>query len=193
MDWLSDLIERFVVDPDDRALAAVRLRTSQGRGASAAEAYLQLCRLVGESAVDTQGLMKALSGFERAGTLDRVGSLVIASFAAVRAAYPTRPEAQAARSALADFADAVIDDAGAQFGSSVHQWLVRLVGEAIVQVSTIAANRAPLVRVETGLSLPSSLLAYDLYEQPERGAELVERSRTSTPLLMPVTFEAVAP
>ncbi|MEP9378383.1 hypothetical protein ABLE91_16830 [Aquabacter sp. CN5-332] len=192
MTWLEDLIARFVSDADDLALAQVRSLAAGGVGAPAAEAYLELCRLVGESAQDSAGLLAALDDMPLPQVIDRIGALVVACFAAVRADYPARPDAQAARAALSARGDGVIDQAGAAYGAEVFGWLNRLVGEAVVQVSQIAATRAPLVRVETGLSLPSSLIAYDLYGDPSRGADLVARNRTGTPMAMPVVLEALA-
>jgi prophage DNA circulation protein len=64
---------------------------------------------------------------------------------------------------------------------------------ATLHLSQTAAERAPAVRVETGVSLPSTLLAYDLYGDAGRAEALVDRNRVATSLVMPVSFEAVAP
>ncbi len=192
MDWLDDLIARFITEPDDLTIAQGLALTVRSGGDGAALAYLDVCRQLGESANDSAGLIAALAEFDGPSVIDRLGMLVVACFATVRSDYAARPDAQAARVALSAQADAVIDDAGALYGAEVHSWLIRLVGEAVLQISAIAATRAPLVRLETGLSLPSSLLAYDLYGDPARGAELVYRNRTGTPQLMPVILEALA-
>lgn len=192
MDWLDDLIARFIGDADDLVTAQGLPLTVRTGGDGAAAAYLDVCRQLGESADDSAGLIAALAEYAEPSIIEQIGMLVAACFASVKADYAARPDAQAARVALSLQADAVIDAAGALYGADVHRWLIRLVGEAVVQISAIAANRAPLVRVETGLSLPSSLLAYDLYGDPARGAELIERNRTGTPMVMPVTFEALA-
>lgn len=190
--FLDDLVARFVSDADDLAQAQRLSVALAGGGEAGARAYLDLCRLVGESADDTGGLMSALDDLAGAPVLEGIGALVVACFAAVRADYGARQDAQAARSALAVRAGGVFDAAGEAFGADMLSFLVRLSGEAAVQISALAASRAPLVRVETGLSLPSSLLAYDLYGDPERGAELVARNRAATPLVMPVALEALA-
>lgn len=192
MSWLDDLIARFIGDADDLAIAQALALTVRSGGSDAASAYLDVCRQLGESADDSAGLVAALNDVDAPDVIDRLGRLVIACFATVKADYAARPDAQAARVALSAQADGVIDDAGALYGAEVHRWLIRLVGEAVGQISAIVADRAPLVRVETGLSLPSSLLAYDLYGEPDRGAELVERNRSGTPMVMPVIFEALA-
>jgi hypothetical protein len=192
MDWLSDLVSRFVGDKDDRASAeALLLKVSDADEVGAA-AFLELCRLVGESAADAGDLLASLDGASSRSLIASLGALVIACFAAVRMDYPSRQDAQKGRDDLAARADAVLDRAGAAFGPNLHSWLIRLVGVAVVQISAVAATRAPLVRVETNLSLPSSLIAYDLYGDPSRGAELMERNRVRTPLVMPIVLEAVS-
>ncbi len=192
MDWLSDLVARFVVGADDVALARRDLMALGSGGETAARGFLEVCRLVGESATDRAGLVTALDDLVSGDVLARIGGLVIDCFAVVRTDYPARPDAQAARARIAARADLVLEDAGGAFGAGVHQFLQRLAGEAIMQVSAIAANRAPLVRVETGVSLPSSVMAWDLYGDPTRGEELVSRNRSGTPLLMPTRLEALA-
>ncbi|WP_323011122.1 hypothetical protein [Paracoccus sp. (in: a-proteobacteria)] len=192
MDWLADLVARFVVGADDTALAQRQILALDAGGETAARGFLEVCRLVGEAATDRTGLVSALDDLGNGDVLARIGALVVGSFAAVRADYPARPDAQAARARIAARAEDILEEAGGAFGADVHQFLQRLAGEAIMQVSAIAANRAPLVRVETGLSLPSSALAWDLYGDPSRGEELVARNRSGTPLLMPTRLEALA-
>lgn len=192
MEWIAQFIERHIIDADDRAVARGLVLTISQGGAAGATAYLDACRVLGEAAGDIDQLLTDISTQETSDPVARVGMLISTSFARVRAEYPSRPDAQRAREALASMADETVDEAGARFGADLHSWLIRIVGEAVSQISAVAANRSPLVRVETGISLPSSLLAYDLYEDPERGAEIVARSRSGTPLVMPVRFEALA-
>ena len=191
MEWIVTLVDRFVTEPDDLARARALVLTMITGGAEGAAAFLQLCRLIGESVSDSEQLLAATDLVDQS-IVARTGALVIASFARVRMEYPSRPDAQVSRQALSDLADTVTEDAGAAFGADLHSWLVRLVGEAVLQISAIAATRAPLVRVETGISLPSTLLAYDLYGDSGRAEDLVARSRSGTPLVMPVVFEALA-
>lgn len=192
MDWLADLVDRFLTDADDLARARRLLLAMAPGGTDGATAYLNACRLLGEAAADSGGLIAALDdGGGR--PADRVGQIVIACFASVRAEYVARPDAQAARAALAARAERDTDAIGNAFGHEVHGWVTALIGTAIEQISAIAASRAPLVRVETGLSLPASFIAWDLYGDPNRDGELVERNRTGTAMVMPVILEAVAP
>lgn len=169
------------------ARLAARMETG---GADGMRAMLDLARLIGE-AVDPDQLAGRLDIVEPSGTAEEVALLVMGCFGALRRSYPSRPDAIAARSAIGARAEAAYRSVG-EIGHEVLDWLVSLAGETVRQLSAIAADRAPLVRVETGFSLPSSLLAWNLYGDPGRGAELVERNRSATPMVMPIIFEAVA-
>lgn len=190
MEWLNALVDRFILDRDDATLARRSILAVASGGVAGATAFLESCRMIGEAAADPAELIEALDA--QLVDVDAIGSLVIRTFASVRVTYPSRQDAQAARASLSVAADAVYDVAGSQYGPIVMAWLVRLVGIAIVEISALAAARAPLVRVETGLSLPSSLIAYDLYGDPERGREIVLRNRAATPFILPVVLEALA-
>ena len=149
-------------------------------------------RLAGEMIVDPASLLAVAESEAPSAVGDRVLWLVAVCFAAVRVDYPSRPDAQTARTVVSKLGDGLYGAVGATFGADALGWLASLVGETAQAVSRIAASRAPLVRVEVGVSLPSSLLAYDLYGDPRRGTELVARNRVGTPFVMPVAFEALA-
>ena len=192
MNWLDDLIDRFLTVAADIRSAQAKRSAMLAGGAPGATAYLECCRLLGEAASDGAALIAALDAIEGPAAIDLAGMMVVHCFAAVRASYPARQDAQAARTAIAGRADAAIEATGDAFGADVHAWLAGLIGEAVMQISRIAASSAPLVRVEAGTSLPSCLLAWDLYGDPARGGDMVERARSATPMLMPVRFEALA-
>jgi hypothetical protein len=139
-------------------------------------------RLHAAAAVD-----RSWTGLATAGFLAAAAALVT-----VRASYAVRQDATGARVALADATAVARVDIG-ELGPEAMDWLGGLLGEAAVALSREAADRAPLVRVETGVSLPATLLAFKLYGDPARAGELVERNRVATPAFMPVSFEAAAP
>ncbi len=56
-----------------------------------------------------------------------------------------------------------------------------------------AASLQPVIRVTAAASFPAASLAWSLYADPERAAELLERNGVATPFHMPATFEAVSP
>ncbi|QKV20238.1 hypothetical protein [Oricola thermophila] len=174
----------------DDAIRADRLAVAAGAGdAGAAQAALDLARLVGEAA-DPAGTIAALDRYPPVDAFSHVACLVVACFAVVRADFTARQDAQAARSRMSARADLAYSVAG-EFGADVVDWLVGLAGAAVEHLSAVAARRAPVVRVETGISLPSTLLAFDLYGDASRADELVDRNGVSTPLVMPTQFEAV--
>lgn len=125
-------------------------------------------------------------------TVLRAAMIAGLAIVTVRRNYAARQDAAAARATFAAFAEPEIERTGQLLGYAAHVWLADLVGKASVILSKLAADRAPLVRVETGVSMPSSRLAYDLYGDPDRGAELVTRNKVATPIFMPVRIEALA-
>lgn len=192
MGWLTDLIETHLVDDDDAAAARKTVLRIEVGGEIGAAAFLEACRKIGEGAEDPADLIKALSRLQHATAVDSMGAMVIRCFAVVRLDYESRQAAQRERSALSASADEVYEIVAGAFGADALSWIVRLVGEAVQQVSAIAASKAPVVRIETGISLPSSLLAWDLYADPDRGREIVQRNGIGTPLVMPTAFEALS-
>lgn len=193
MDWLSDLLDLFVLDASDLSTGRSRIAGIAVGGEAGATSYLEACRLIGEAATDSAGLIEALDQIEDPTLTDRIGFLVIHCFASLRATYPARPDAVTARTKIVVRANGVVDEAGTAFGYVLHGWLSALVGTTTEQLTQIAATRAPLVRVETDMSLPASLLAWDLYGDPNRDAELVDRNQTGTAFVMPIILEALAP
>jgi len=188
---LGSLARELITSPEDLAEIDVLMVTLQVGGATAIAALLQMAQLIGEAADDASAVPAALDRVSAESPLWLVACLATACFAATRADYPSRQDAQAARSAISARADIVYDSAGI-FGAEVIAWLVSLAGVTVVRLSGTAAERSPAVRVETGVSLPSTLLAYDLYGSASRAGEIVDRNRIATSLVMPVSFEAVA-
>lgn len=111
--------------------------------------------------------------------------------AVLRATYAARPDATAARARFAAFASPVGEQVGEALGFAAGEAVSDLSGETVTTLSRVAADRAPLVTVETGVSLPSVVLAWRLYGDAERSGEIVARNKVATAALMPVRFEAV--
>lgn len=189
---LSGLARELIIDADDLASVDALAVAAQAGGDSGVTALLQLARLTGEAATDPGAVPDAVDRVQDETPLWRLLALVVVCFAAVRADYPSRQDAQAARTAISDRADTVYSEASV-YGPETIAWLVSMTGAATLYLSRTAAERAPAVRVETGVSLPATLLAYDLYGDAGRAQELVDRNRVATSLVMPVSFEAVAP
>lgn len=189
---LSGLAQELILDADDLARVDALAMAVQADGEAGVVALLQLARLTGEAAADANAVADAVDRVQDDSPLWRLVALIVLCFAAVRADYPSRQDAQAARAAISARANRVYSEAGV-YGPETIAWLVSMTGVATLYLSRTAAERAPAVRVETGVSLPSTLLAYDLYGDAGRAQELVDRNRVATSLVMPVSFEAVAP
>lgn len=63
---------------------------------------------------------------------------------------------------------------------------------SVAYLSTAIIDLAPVLKLETNVSLPSLFLAYRLYQDAGRALELVERNRVAHPSFMPAKFEALA-
>ena len=101
--------------------------------------------------------------------------------------------AVAARARIGMAMDGATDRIGAAAGLEVVSLLSEVANTCSAHLATLAADLKPLVQVATPRSAPSSVLAWELYGDPERGAELVDRNRTMTPLFMPTKVTALAP
>lgn len=130
---------------------------------------------------------------------DAMSLVTSATFAAgfclalVSADYLSRQDARRARERISPTVDPVLEAIGAGLDVAVHEWLTQVAATAASDLSDTAANRAPLVMVRTERSLPATALAYALYGDAARAAELVTRNAIATPAFMPTAFEAISP
>lgn len=131
----------------------------------------------------------AASAVGAAGRAAMAGALAIA---VVRGDYPARQDARAAREGMGELVAPAVAATGAALGDEAQAWLTGMTGEAARILSRLAADRAPLVRVETPISLTAITAAYQLYGDGNRAQELVDRNRVATAALMPVGFEALS-
>lgn len=107
--------------------------------------------------------------------------------------FVDQQSALAARSRIVTAMDGATDRIGAAAGLDVISLLSQVANTCSDHLVTLAADLKPLVQVQTQRSVPSSVLAWELYGDPERGEELVARNRTMTPLFMPTKVVALAP
>lgn len=194
--WLSVKAAGIVVDVDDIVDMADRLAAAPALGAAAfAAEILDIIRIIGESAKSEAAfrIMLDLGTFDADGARD-VALILSAAGAAMsigRVSWPSRPKARRARTDLSARAQEAYGVAG-RFDPALLAWLTGLVAVAIRLVSQIAADATPIVRVESGISLPSTALAYQMYGDATRAGQLVEIAGSGTPMLMPVAFDALA-
>jgi hypothetical protein len=98
--YLSSLARELVSGEDDLVQVDALLVAAQAGGESGVTALLELAQLIGEAADDAAAVPAALDRIIEADPLWLVASLVVACFAAVRADYSSRQDAQSARSAI---------------------------------------------------------------------------------------------
>lgn len=196
-DWLSVLSSVLVTDALDLDDLTTRLAALPVLGGEAfAIEALQLMRVIAESVVDPVGFDSLkLSSFSDAQT-DAAAQILLCvglSLSAPRVAWISRPQARSARGRLQVAGEAALGHASALGAAAVdlYQWLSRLIEISVRIVSERAADAVPVVRVESGISLPSTVLAYQLYGDAKRAEGLVDIARSATPMLMPVAFEAL--
>ncbi len=195
LDWLATISTEVVTDTEDQTDIAARIAVADVLGAAefAAES-VDLVRIIAESVRDVQGF----ENFVIADDIDAETRSALVLLAAIgqalaigRVAWPSRPSARTARAALGSIAEEAYAVA-ATIDADLYSWLRSLVQVAIRLVSEIAANSTPMVQVMAGLSLPSTVLAYQLYGDATRAAQLVDLAGSATPMLMPTRFDALA-
>jgi len=195
-DWLNTLASDHLSDADDMAVAGCLAADLAASGETAARAAMELAQLIGEGATDAAALIAALETLPTSDSVTVAAATTLAlamhAIAAARADYSDRPAAASARTLLAARADVAYGLIGEDLGPQALMWVTGLVGRAVRIISDELASLVPLVRVETALSMPASVLAFQLYGDASRGEELVARNGVLTPLVMPKLIEARA-
>lgn len=194
--WLALRVADIVIDAGDLDDLAERMAAAPLLAAETfAGEMLDIARILGESARQPVHFSSlGVSGaFDTSAALDAVTllSAVALAVAIGRIDWMSRPAARDARSILVEQAHRAYA-VTARLGPDLHGWLAGLVAVAVRLVSEMAANATPMVTVQTGISLPSTVLAYHLYGDANRAGGMVDMARAATPMVMPATFEALA-
>lgn len=116
-----------------------------------------------------------------------------AFLAEARSAFTDRRAADAARARINAACEAAYDRIGAVLGQDIAAVLGEVARRSSGHLVELATSLQPVVQVQSQRSAPSTALAWSLYGDPARAAELVRRNRCGTPLFMPAAIEAVAP
>lgn len=196
-EWLGSLATTIVVDALDAQDIASRLDAAPALSADEfALESLSLMRIIAESVSSASGFDTLRYGqFEGAETASAASVLLAVGLAIAggRADWISRPQARAGRERIASAGDAALEIVSAMGANGVdlYVWLSAMTNIAVRLVSDQAADAVPVVRVETGISLPSTFLAYQLYGDAGRAESLVEIAGVSTPMLMPSAFNAL--
>ena len=157
---------------------------------------LEASRIMAESVFTPSafdGIKPAQFDTKGAADLHALLDAIISATAAPQVAWISRPQARAARQvvqAKGEKALAILSGLGPEH-VALYVAVSRLVETSVRIVSDRAADAVPVVRVETGISLPSTVLAYQLYGDASRAEGLVDIARAAAPMLMPVSFEAL--
>lgn len=202
---LASIAAQADIDPlqRERALASIDVLVAAAPKAVAAPsaflaAYAAACRALGKHG-EPDALYTAIGAeTARASTSTAIGAgmaaMIVGLYAtlSVRRAYAARQDASAARTALAAVSGPIVEPVGDWLGADSYAALAAMTGQAAIELSRVAADRAPLVRVEAGVSLPSTAIAWRIYGDASRAGELVDRNRAGTPIFMPAAIEAIA-
>lgn len=196
--WIEDLAAVIVTDAEDAADLATRIAAAPNLSAQDFSLeVLSLARVVAESVDAASDFDLISSAVQVDGTTLPVLQILQAmalAIAGVRVDWPSRPSARRARSRMASSGDIALSAASAlgAGGAETFAWLASLVAVSSRLISDLAANAAPIVRVQTGVSLPSTVLAYQLYGDANRAEAMIDIAGAATPLVMPTHFDALA-
>ncbi|MBX5112684.1 hypothetical protein [Rhizobium lentis] len=196
--WLADLAATIVSDVDDLADVTARIAAAPALDSAAfATEALALMRIIAESVTAPDDFDRISVPAMATGETAKASEILVAMGAAIagcRAEWPSRPAARRARSRVSSAGDAGAEAAGTLGGdgADLYAWLSAVTAISCRLISEIAADAAPVIRIETGISLPSTVLAYQLYGDAARADALVDLAGSATPMVMPTQFDALA-
>lgn len=159
----------------------------RGLGTSPLSAFKALARLFdfGKSkpavARTTPARIQQANNREAVHALVRRTALVEAAKAAARIEYASREDAIAARDNLATRIEAEAETAP----DNVYFALTDLRVAVVKDIGARSANLASLTSYTPRSTLPAIVLAYQLYEDPERAEEIIARNRVRHPGFVP--------
>ncbi|ACL57418.1 hypothetical protein [Methylobacterium nodulans] len=138
-------------------------------------------------------LTRAYRAAQALATGMEVACLGEAFLAESRSAFADRPSGERARARIAAAMDASGDRIAGLLGQEVYGALNAVALETGTYLAQQLASLRPVVRVQAARALPSTALAWALYGDPARGAELVARNNSGTPLFLGPVIEALSP
>ncbi|RFB95228.1 hypothetical protein B5K11_09760 [Rhizobium leguminosarum bv. trifolii] len=198
LSWLADLAATTVTDVDDLSDISQRIVAAPALDAAAfAAETLAITRIIAESVTLPAEFDRIAAPASASGETLQAFSILVAMGSAIagcRVEWPSRPAARRARTRVSAAGDAGATAAGSLGGdgADLYAWLTAVTAIACRLISDIAADAAPIIRVETGVSLPSTVLAYQLYGDATRAGAMVDLAGSATPMIMPTLFDALA-
>lgn len=197
--WLADLAATIVTDVDDLSDVTQRIAAASALDAEAFAAEgLALTRIVAESVTTPAEFDRIVAPAAATGETAQAFAILVAigvAIAGCRAEWPSRPAARRARSRVSSSGDLGAAAAGTLGGdgADLYAWLTAVTAISCRLISDIAADAAPVIKIKTGISLPSTVLAYQIYGDATRAGAMVDMAGSATPMVMPTMFDAIAP
>nr|WP_047578338.1 hypothetical protein [Methylobacterium sp. ZNC0032] len=130
-------------------------------------------------------------GCERAAAFSRLVAAIAFARGVLRMDFASRQQAQEARARIVALFEPLLELAASQ--AELLQVTIACYGAALEALDSEILSLNPVVRVTTGESQPACLIAWQLYGDTERAAELVRLNRARCPEFMPVTLLAAKP
>lgn len=111
--------------------------------------------------------------------------------AIARVVLSDRPAGITLRANAVEYFESETGDLAASEIDLVHR-IGALRDATIAYLSRMILDLAPVITLESNVSMPSLFWAYRLYQDPQRSTELVARNKVVHPSFMPAVFEALA-
>ncbi|MBN9453261.1 MAG: hypothetical protein J0I42_15035 [Bosea sp.] len=104
-----------------------------------------------------------------------------------------REDVETARARLATGVEPILDGLATIGDGSMHTAVRETIDMAIAGLDEIVLNIAPMALIRAIRNLPSTVLAWQLYGNPDRAGEIVALSGSLTPLFLPLEMTLPAP
>lgn len=194
----ADLVNRISgADPDysARVFEMVRDLAAGMSGDAVVRAMTQVFNdsaPIDNTATTSPHVGVAIDNENEATRIIRVAALSAVAEAMVRVEFRARPEAISARANIAELFESELEQCSGAVLAPVAVALQEIRNAAIEYLSRSIIDLAPVVTVTANIPLPSLYWAWRLYQDPERGTELVSRNKVEHPSFFPNSFEALA-
>lgn len=130
-------------------------------------------------------------GRQSAATFARLIAALAFARGCLRLDLASRQQAEQVRARMVALMEPLLDLAATD--GDVLRVVVEAYGQALAAIDSEILTLKPVVRVVTGESQPACLLAWQIYADTERAAELVRLNNARCPEFMPVEILAALP
>ena len=194
------LAPRIISPSDVGAIARILARSIRdlARAATPTDASVALYDAAARARVTyprsaSPALTRAYRYAQALATGVEVSCLGEAFLAEARSLFVDRPSGDRARARIAAAMDTSGDRIAGLLGQAVYGALNTVALQTGTYLAQEVATLRPVVQVRAQTARPSTALAYALYGDPARGAELVARNAVGCPLFCGPTIEALSP